>query len=181
MYPIASGSHVRQAPSNYGRAPRVIWTNDPKMTQVLTSYYLSHNVAVVERAQLQRLFDEQRIVLKHTSEDFPEVIKVGRLAGAGYIVFGEATVTPPRLTHMSQGYQVSTTVREVSAESSQVMWSGLSTFPEGTSTPDLAVASATHWAIQAAICPVESDSVWVPPPGGCKKKGDRTGAGADSY
>jgi hypothetical protein len=140
------------------------------MGQFLTSFYLSNGIGVLERAQLQRLFDEQHIILRHSSDDTADVLRVGRLAGAGYVVFGEANIGPPRIGYSTEGYQVSITVREVSVDTSQVIWSGSASFEERVTSSDQGVVSGTDWAIRAALCPVEDGSTWHPPPTGCKKK-----------
>jgi hypothetical protein len=56
-------------------------------------------------------------------------------------------VTPPPISYQSRVHAVSASVREVSVESSRVMWSGLATFQEGVSAPDHAVVTATYWAV----------------------------------
>lgn len=142
------------------------------MTQYLTSFYLQNRLRVVERAKLQRLFDEQQTILRPSADDLQDMVKVGRMAGAGYVVLGDATIATPRSAYRNSGYDVTVSVSEVSVETSQIMWTGLAIYPKPVPEPEQAVLNGTYWAIQAALCSAESGSTWEPPPIGCTKYTD---------
>ncbi|BFU96721.1 MAG: protein of unknown function [Nitrospira sp.] len=139
------------------------------MTQYLTSFYLKNKLRVVEHSKAQRLFDEQQIILHHSTDDLQDMVKVGRIAEAGYVVLGDATIAAPRSAYINRSYDVRVSVREVSVETSQIIWTGLATFPEAVPEPEQAVLNGTYWAIQAALCSVEKEATWEQPPVGCKK------------
>lgn len=44
---------------------------------------------IVERSRLQQLFDEQKIRLMYSSDDDAQILRVGKILGAGSIVFVE--------------------------------------------------------------------------------------------
>lgn len=172
FHPIANGSHISQLPSDYRTASRIIWTNNEQMTDYLTSFYLENMLRVIEHRKAQRLFDEQQIILHHNTDDLEDMVKLGRMAGAGYVVFGDATIAVPRSAYVNSGYDVTVLVREISVETSQIMWAGQAKYPVAVPEPEQAVVNGTYWAIQVALCSAEKGSTWEQPPVGCKKQTD---------
>ncbi len=100
LLPITTGSHVKSLhpPSSRPPATFAIWTNHPLVTAELSQTVLRAGGRVIERAQLVRVFEEQRIRLTHTADDEADLLRVGRLVGAEFLIFAEAQVgaaSPP--------------------------------------------------------------------------------------
>jgi hypothetical protein len=86
----------------------VVWGDHQGVTSTVTSALQQNGQSVVERARLQEVFNEQKIVLTHTAEDYSDVFRVGRLLGADVVVFAESELRHDVLT---VPYQPSTSER----------------------------------------------------------------------
>lgn len=123
----------------------IVWGGHPSATGTAITWLQRHRVKVIERVRLQQLFDEQNIRLMHSSEDDAQVLKVGRMIGAGVAVFVDTPVTTG--SHMvsdafayrgigsastkgSTVHSTSVWVRGVDVETSEVLWSGTARYPE---------------------------------------------------
>lgn len=151
-YPITAGSHVSNVP--LGRF--VIWSNHPGVESYLTSLVLMTGQPVMERSKLQRVFDEQKMRLSHTTDD---ILKVGHLVGATQVLFADVEIV-----HL----QTAVTLRAVDVESGRVLWAGSARYLEAMASPDQAVVALTYWALVRALC----DGTWEEPSarktGGCQ-------------
>jgi hypothetical protein len=146
----------------------VIWGTSPAVTGTATTWLQKRGLRVVERAKLLQILEEQRIRLTHTADDEGPILRVGKLLGAGMVVFLEASVTSDVVSSYSVdpygGKGGSTTVhsaavsiRGVDVETSEVLWSGIARNPHKNSTaPEDALANltcqalATAWGLQPA-------------------------------
>lgn len=109
VYTVSTGSHVRltdeelaerQKPS---RRKFVVWGNHQGATNSAIQIIQQLGDSVVERPRLQTIFDEQKIILTHSTEDNANLLKVGKLVGADVVAFVETTeraenFTPQRST-----------------------------------------------------------------------------------
>ena len=90
---------------------------------------------VVDRTQLDRLFEEQRLQLTYTDEQ-KLTLKVGRLAGATAILVGEASQWLNAFLIETQGMHsanlghAALSVRLIDAESGVVLFNGEAQYPE---------------------------------------------------
>lgn len=90
---------------------------------------------VVDRTQLDRLFEEQRLQLTYADEQ-KLTLKVGRLAGASAILVGEASQWLNAFQIYTQGMHsrslghVALSVRLIDAESGVVLFNGEAQYPE---------------------------------------------------
>lgn len=164
-YPVTSGSHaaVREPGNQY-----VIWSNHQGVAQYIAGLVLTSGQIVVERGRLQQLFDEQRIRLNHTADDEAGVLRVGRLAGASWVIFADVQgIQPDYRRAFDPASALSVAVRCVSVESGAVQWVGTALYPDPMTVPDQAVIALTYWAIAHADC----HGTWTEPsrtqPGGC--------------
>ena len=175
LYPVTMGSH---APSElFGRGhlvdghlvlvqPQrvVVGANHAGIEHALSSEFLRLGYVVVERAQLQRILQEQnlRISLADSVTKLnQEILAAGKLAGATQIVFAEASFKPERVA-----------IRGVAVDTGEVRWSGVAMYRESAAEPDHAVISLSVWALWRATCRTEDVSIWEEPspdrPGGCR-------------
>ena len=65
----------------------VVWGQHKVAVGEAVTLLQTYGLRVVERARLQQVFDEQKIRLTHSSDDDAQLLKVGKLVGAGSIVF----------------------------------------------------------------------------------------------
>lgn len=172
MYPITSGSHVPGDVSVLGgRAHYAIWSNHAGITHTITNIFINSGFGIVERTKLERIFDEQKLHLVHSSEREADLLRVGRLAGATQVIFTDVSMKPIGYW-IGAPQMVSVTVRSVDVESGLVRWTGTASYPDTPSNPDQAAMSLAHWAVIRATCPTEGGYQWEDPTewqdGGCK-------------
>lgn len=115
---------------------------------------------VVERARLDQLFEEQRIILSHTPEDAGNILRVGRLVGASHVIFIQVDFKD----HYKDS-PVSVSVRNVGVESGEIVWSGYAYSPERVASHEEAAQIMTGWAVLRAVCPIEAGYRWIEPTG----------------
>ncbi|MCH8041452.1 MAG: hypothetical protein IH977_14080 [Nitrospinae bacterium] len=168
FYPTTSGSHARVDRFGLASGPNrfIIWSNNPAAQQYLTSDMLFKGHTVVERARLDQLFEEQRIILSHTPEDAGNILRVGRLVGASHVIFIQVT-----FDKYDKGSPVSVSVRNVGVESGEIVWSGMAYSTERVASHDEAAQIMTGWAVLRAVCPVEAGYRWIEPSSGAEEKG----------
>ena len=140
----------------------VIWGTSPAVTGTATIWLQKRGLRVVERAKIQQIFEEQRLRLTHTADDEGSILRVGKLLGAGMIVFTDASVTSGVASNFSVNaygggggsstlHSESVSVRGVDVETSEVIWSGVAQYPYGSSSaPDDALAKLTCQALATA-------------------------------
>lgn len=187
IYPVTTGFHAPGETFMLGREVNgrfmpskpetvVIWANDASVEHHLAGRLLQSGYRVVERARLQKVFDEQKTRLIHSSDSDADVLNVGRLAGATLAVFVEIQHEP------SYGHEfkaASAAIRGVSIETGQVRWSGTARVKASGMfiLDDARDGSLAELALRRATCPVEtgrfewveqSDSDYA---GGCRQRG----------
>lgn len=106
---------------------------------------------VVDRTQLDRLFEEQRLQLAHADEQKVQ-LKIGRLAGATAILVGEVVHLMNSLV-IEQGRGTSNfghaalSVRLIDAESGVVLFSGEAQYPQSVLGSPQTVGQTLVWLI----------------------------------
>jgi hypothetical protein len=163
IYAVTDGFH-HSLPQKDTRI--VIWGNNPAVTGSATTWLQKRGLKVVERARLLQLFEEQRIRLTHTSDDEGPILRVGKILGAGMVVFADGSTTAGVVSDYSVNkyggeggsqsiYSGVVTVRGVDVETSEVLWSGNARFPRQTrNSPEDALiklacqALATAWGFR---------------------------------
>lgn len=159
LYPVTSGAHRSLETGRY-----LVWSNHPGVTSYITGILLENRHPVVERAKLETIFEEQHLILSHAKDG--DVLRVGKLTGATQVIFAEVTQT-------RRGFlddpTLSVTLRAVSIESGEVLWTGRAAFTDATSDPDYGAIYLTHWAWNRATC----QGAWEEPTwrnkGGCQQ------------
>jgi hypothetical protein len=186
IYPATSGFHAAGETFGLGENKNgrfvpskpeavVIWTNHAGVDHYLAGALLHDGYTVVERASLQRIFDEQKIRLMYTSESEADVLHVGRLAGATQVIFVEVQREPS----VGPTKSASVGIRSVSVETGQVRWSGTARVmvTDWYVIQDVQEGALAVMAMRRATCPVETGRFeWIEPSesdyaGGCRQRG----------
>lgn len=176
--PLTEGFH-KALPNRNTTA--VVWGQHPSVTASAIPWLQRRGLNIVERARLQQVFMEQEIRLTHTPDDEPQVLRVGRLLGAKWIIFIDASVTKKMhyaawvWNYHGEVYDPRVAVRVVNLENGEVILSGSARFSRATpnledSLSDLTCqALATAWGFRSpgqheitsqAMCSIgESDSL----------------------
>lgn len=160
LYPITSGAHRSLETGRY-----LVWSNHPGVTAYITGVLLENRRPVVERARLEAIFTEQHLILSHAKDG--DVLRVGKLTGATQVIFAEVHQASGSLWS-GPGPQ-SVTIRAVSIESAEVLWSGRAAFNEASSNPDQAAIYLAHWAMNRATCPGTWEEHTASAKGGCQE------------
>jgi Sel1 repeat len=140
QYPITDGFRHSLPPTN---TRIVIWGNDTAVTGTATTWLQKRGLRVVERARLMQLFEEQRIRLTYTPDDEAPILRVGRILGAGLVVFIDGSSTEGIHSSYEVGryggsgssysvYSGAVSVRGVDVETSEVLWIGTARYPTQT-------------------------------------------------
>ena len=90
IYPVTDGYHRNLPESN---TTIVVWGNTPAVNGTATTWLQKRGLRMVERARLLQIFDEQHIRLTHTPDDEVPILRVGKLIGAGMVVFADGSST----------------------------------------------------------------------------------------
>lgn len=158
-YPITDGFHQR-LPSLNTRV--VIWGTSPTVTATATIWLQKRGLRVIERAKLLQTFEEQRIRLTHSADDEGPILRVGKLLGAGMVVFIDSSVTSglesnSRANASGAGggsvtvNSESVAIRGVDVETSEVLWNGVARYPvKRADTPEESLAKLTCQALATA-------------------------------
>lgn len=168
----------------------VVWGNHAGAATAAINWLQKYGkVTVVERARLDQLFEEQKIVLTHSADDYGAILKVGKLAGAGYVLFVEATNRSELVSgafvgpygggsHSNTVHHMSVSIRAVEVETGIVRLSGQSITNQPITHPEWALPMLTLAALGRAHCPVDKEWEWIEygvrpdSTWGCVKKGD---------
>lgn len=192
---ISSGSHVpwtdeewEKIKNKQAKKPTryVVWGNNSGATNGVIVTIQEGGGIVVERTRLQEIFDEQKIRLTHTPEDDANILKVGKLTGADFVVFVEVTDRPEVRSGASFGpygggsqsqttvYHLSVAVRAVKVDTGEIRWSGRSALTDPISNPEANLSQLTQAAMSRARCPLERGYEWIEMKGsrawGCTEK-----------
>lgn len=161
-YPITDGFH-HSLPKPGRRV--VIWGGHSAATGTAINWLQRQGLHVVERVQIQKVFDEQRIQLTHTPDDEAQVLRAGKLLGADAVAFLDTPVTGGSRTvggsfvygnaggsnlDSASVFSTSTWIRGVSIETGEVLWSATARYPESMANLDDVLARLTCHALATA-------------------------------
>lgn len=91
-----------------------------KVSAIVTNLLLDLDIAIVERAKLAQVFEEQVVQLKYSDE--AHALRIGKIAGAKAIVVGE--VQQWESTEPDKTAKVSLTLRMIDVETGQLLFDG---------------------------------------------------------
>jgi hypothetical protein len=91
-----------------------------KVSAIVTNLLLDLDIAIVERAKLEQVFEEQVMQLKYSDE--AHALRIGKIAGAKAIVVGE--VQQWESTEPDKTAKVSLTLRMIDVETGQLLFDG---------------------------------------------------------
>ncbi len=119
----STGSHMAWSEEEWRAAERgekkpkrfVVWGDHQIVTSTIMSSLQSAGHGVIERARLQDIFNEQKIVLTHSSDDYSTVFRVGKLLGANIVIFGESVTRAMPLSAVPRDITVSERLLGMSA------------------------------------------------------------------
>lgn len=180
VYPVTTGSHSTLEKIDPAKPRRVVvWGNHSAVVNATTQYLQQGKLIVIERARLKQVLAEQKIRLTSTPDDEADLLRVGRLLGADWIVFAEANITSAEERGASVNayggesyartvFHLSVSVRNVSVETGEIRWSGTATYPRPIRNPEQGLIYLTNSAIARATCPIESGYAWSDKDG-CQK------------
>lgn len=93
----------------------VVWGDHQAVSTTIVNHLMASGHGVIERARLQDIFNEQKITLRHSSDDYADVVRVGRLLGANIVVFGESTMRSVALSSVPRDITISERLLAASA------------------------------------------------------------------
>jgi hypothetical protein len=91
-----------------------------KVSAIVTNLLLDLDIAIVERAKLEQVFEEQVTQLRHSDE--AHALRIGKIAGAKAIVVGE--VQQWESTEPEKTAKVALTLRMIDVETGQLLFDG---------------------------------------------------------
>ena len=171
---VTTGSHVPKTDSPKPSEPRrwVVWGNHPGMVGWLVQKIITEGQIVVERAHVQEVLNEQKIILTHTADDEADILRVGKLLGATNILFAEATIRPEArhgtvvtpafggASYSGTVYHLSVVIRGVRADTGEVRLSATAQYTLPVNNPEEAIQYLAAAATPRAGCPTEKGYVW---------------------
>ena len=86
IMPISNGSQSDLPDSG---STIVVWGQHKGAVGEAVTILQQSGLRIVERSRLQQVFDEQKIRLTYSTDDDAQILKVGKILGAGSIVFVE--------------------------------------------------------------------------------------------
>lgn len=129
IYPVTAGygpinsesidQYRSMAVMTFADAPDAPGTG-AKVSAIVTNLLLDLDIAIVERAKLEQVFDEQVVQLKHSDE--ANALRIGKIAGAKAIIVGE--VQQWESTDPEKTAKVSLTLRMIDVETGQLLFDG---------------------------------------------------------
>jgi hypothetical protein len=171
---VTTGSHVPKTDLPKPSEPRrwVVWGNHPGMVGWLVQKIITEGQTVVERARIQEVLNEQKVILTHTADDEADILRVGKLLGADNIIFAEATIRPESrsgtvitptfggASYSGTVYHLSVAIRSVRVETGEVRLSGTAQYTLPANNPEEAIQYLTAAAVAHASCPIEKGYAW---------------------
>jgi hypothetical protein len=161
MKPVTNGSQID---TPYAGERIVVWgSHSGAVGEVVTELQKS-KFRIVERSRLKQVFDEQKIILSDTSDDEAQILKVGKIVGAETIVFVDvqnssnvvSSASAYKYVATSQSgtaYHISVSVRGVSVETGDVLWTGSAHYPRAINNPEAGIIYLTRSALGRGLCP----------------------------
>ena len=164
IMPISNGS-LSDFPEPGSTA--VVWGQHKSAVGETVTILQKMGLRIVERSRLQQVFDEQKLRLTHSADDDAQILKVGKILGAGSIVFVEtetsSSQTSRAFVNQYGGGSRSETVtnasvsaRGVDVESGVVMWTGTAHYPQPINNPEAGIIYLTQIAVHRGLCPSEA-------------------------
>lgn len=161
MRPISNGS---QSDLPDSRSTIVVWGQHKGAVGETVTTLQQMSLKIVERSRLQQVFDEQKIRLTYSTDDDAQLLKVGKIIGAGSIVFVEtetsSSQTSRAFVNQYGGGALSETVtnasvsvRGVNVESGEVMWTGTAHYPAAMQNPEAGIVYLARTAVLRGLCP----------------------------
>jgi len=100
----------------------------------------------------------------YSSDDDAQILKVGKILGAGSIVFVETETSSSQTSTAFIGQygggsrsetvtNASVAVRGVNVESGEVMWTGTAHYPQAINNPEAGIVYLTQTAVLRGLCP----------------------------
>jgi hypothetical protein len=154
----------------------VVWSDNPIVANAIMGWLQQAGQIIVERSRIEEIFREQQFVLTHTPDDEATLLKIGKLAGADWVVFAESTVKQANsfYSFSQPAFMVSVTLRSVNVETGEVRFVGTAAYQSPVLDPDPSLDFATRAAMTRALCRTEHGYKWETPGpggiGGCKKQ-----------
>jgi len=145
-------------------SPTVVWNQHKGAAGETVTMLQKMGMRIVERSRLQQVFDEQKIILTHSTDDDAQILKVGKIIGAGSIVFVEVETSASQVSRAFVGLyggssrsetvtNASVSVRAVDVESGEVLWTGTAHYPEPINNPEAAIIYLAQQATIRGLCP----------------------------
>lgn len=142
----------------------VVWGNHAGASGEVVTLLQQRGYRVVERSRLRQVFDEQKIILTQTPDDEAQLLKVGKLLGAGVITFVDthtsSTLVRNRIVNRRGGsartetiIHASVSVRGVDIETGEVMWTGTAHYTQSIENPEAGLIDLTQAAVARGLCP----------------------------
>ncbi|TKS61936.1 MAG: hypothetical protein EWM72_00062 [Nitrospira sp.] len=161
IMPISNGS-MSDLPSS--ALATVVWGQHKGAVGEAVTTLQQLGFRIVERSRLQQVFDEQKITLTHSTDDDAQLLKVGKILGAGSIVFVEIETSSSQTTRgfvnkygggmrSEMVTNASVSVRGVDVESGEVIWTGTAHYPSPINNPEAGIVYLTRSAVRRGLCP----------------------------
>lgn len=125
-YPVTDGFQ-KALPERQARI--VVWGGNLTANAAVTTWLQKLGLTIIERARVQQVFAEQRIVLTNTPYDDAQMLRVGKLIGLDQIVYVDVSAVEvgtirPLFNPPITTYIANVAVRGVRVETGEVVWSG---------------------------------------------------------
>ena len=142
----------------------VVWGQHKGAVGETVTLLQQWGLRIVERSRLQQVFDEQKVRLTYSTDDDAQILKVGKILGAGSIVFVETETSSSQTTQASVNQyggdfsserltNASVSVRGVNVESGEVMWTGTAHYPRAINNPEAGIVYLARTAVLRGLCP----------------------------
>jgi hypothetical protein len=161
IMPISNGS---QSDFPEPGSTAVVWGQHKGAVGEAVTILQKTGLRIVERSRLQQVFDEQKIRLTYSTDDDAQILKVGKILGAGSIVFVETETSSSQTSQAFIGQygggsrsetvtSASVSVRGVNVESGEVMWTGTAHYPQPINNPEAGIVYLAQTAVFRGLCP----------------------------
>jgi hypothetical protein len=161
LIPITNGS---QSDLPEPGSTAVVWGQHKGAVGESVTFLQNLGLRIVERSRLQQVFDEQKIRLMYSTDDDAQILRVGKILGAGSIVFVEVETSSSQTSrafvnqygggsHSETVTNASVSVRGVNVESGMVMWTGTAHYPQAINNPEAGIIYLTQSALRRGLCP----------------------------
>lgn len=161
IMPISNGSQSDLPDSG---STAIVWGQHKGAVGETVTLLQQWGLRIVERSRLQQVFEEQKIRLTYSTDDDAQILKVGKILGAGSIVFVETETSSSQRSgafinqygggsHSETVTNASVAVRGVNVETGEVMWNGTAHYPQSINNPEAGIIYLTQTAVMRGLCP----------------------------